>query len=236
MPNNNRNKNLSLIQHRRSYWQESLIAVMQPSTDNQIPTKISVGQRLRELRTLRGLSVRSLAEISGLNFNTLSLMENEKTSPNVSTLQQIAAALHIPITTFFEITFTDKDAVHQKFEDRPKVNLSQGTLEDLGAGMALGEGTPLLLTMKPETSSGPDAIVHTGQEFVYCLEGSIAYWVGDNEYILEKDDSLIFQAHIPHRWENRGSTPSRSILIICPSDKSDRSVEQHLKNIQEVND
>lgn len=236
MPNNNRNKNLSLIQHRRSYWQESLIAVMQPSTDNQIPTKISVGQRLRELRTLRGLSVRSLAEISGLNFNTLSLMENEKTSPNVSTLQQIAAALHIPITTFFEITFTDKDAVHQKFEDRPKVNLLQGTLEDLGAGMALGEGTPLLLTMKPETSSGPDAIVHTGQEFVYCLEGSIAYWVGDNEHILEKDDSLIFQAHIPHRWENRGSTPSRSILIICPSDKSDRSVEQHLKNIQEVND
>ncbi len=236
MPNDNRSKSLTLIPRWHSYWQESLMAIMQSSTDNYVPKEINVGKRLRELRTLRGLSIRLLAEISGLNFNTLSLIENEKTSPNVSTLQRIAKAMHIPITAFFEISSTDNSVIYQKFGDRPKVNLSQGVFEDLGAGLALGEGTPLLLTMKPETNSGPDAIVHTGQEFVYCLEGSIAYWVGDNEYVLEKDDSLIFQAHIPHRWENRGNIPSRSILIICPSDKSDRSVEQHLKNIHEVND
>ena len=50
-------------------------------------------------------------------------------------------------------------------------------------------------------------IVHTGQEFIYCLEGGIVYWVGHEEYILEPGDSLIFQAHIPHRWENRGDQP-----------------------------
>ncbi|MHC1770985.1 MAG: cupin domain-containing protein [Flexilinea sp.] len=77
-----------------------------------------------------------------------------------------------------------------------------GELEDLDGGMALGEATPLLMTAKPGTTSGTDAIVHTGQEFIYCLDGSIVYWVGDEEYILEKSDSLIFHAHIPHRWEN----------------------------------
>ena len=48
----------------------------------------------------RGLSIRTLAERSELNVNTLSLIENSKTSPSVSTLQQIAAALEVPIDGF----------------------------------------------------------------------------------------------------------------------------------------
>ena len=140
MPNNNQSKSLTLIPRQRSYWQESLMTIMQPSSGNCAPKEINVGKRLRELRTSRGLSIRLLAKISGLNFNTLSLIENEKTSPNVSTLQRIATAMHIPITSFFEISFTDNDTIYQKFGYRPKVNLSQGVFEDLGAGLALGEG------------------------------------------------------------------------------------------------
>lgn len=111
--------------------------------------------------------------------------------------------------------------------------LSNGELEDLDGGMALGEATPLLMTAKPGTTSGTDAIVHTGQEFIYCLDGSIVYWVGDEEYILEKGDGLIFQAHIPHRWENCDGATAQSTLIICPSDSSDRSVGQHLYDMAE---
>ena len=179
---------------------------------------------------MQGLSIRSLAEISGLNFNTLSLIENEKTSPNVSTLQQLATALQVPINAFFETSFIHKDVVFQKVGQRARTMFPHGELEDLGGGLALGEATPLLMISKPHSNSGPDEIVHTGQEFIYCLEGSLVYWVGHDEYILELGDSLIFQAHIPHRWENRGDNLARSILVICPSDNGDRSVEQHLMN------
>jgi transcriptional regulator with XRE-family HTH domain len=206
------------------------MAMMQPFTENPISTEINIGCRLQELRTMQGLSLRSLAEISGLNFNTLSLIENEKTSPNVSTLQQLAAALQVPITAFFETSPFYKDVVFQKFGQRPRALFPHGELEDLGGGLALGEATPLLLTSDPNANSGPNAIVHTGQEFVYCLEGNMVYRVGQDEYILEPGDSLAFQAHIPHRWENRGDTLFRSILVICPSDDNDRSVEQHLVN------
>ena len=64
---------------------------------------IDVGKRLRLLRSEKGLSLRALAELSGLNFNTLSLIENAKSSPSVSTLQRLAIALDVPITTFFEV-------------------------------------------------------------------------------------------------------------------------------------
>ena len=228
MPYNNQVRSRTRTVRRQSHWRESLMAIMQPATDDHISTEINIGRRLQELRTMQGLSIRSLAGISGLNFNTLSLIENEKTSPNVSTLQQLATALQIPITAFFESSFIHKDIVFQKIGQRPRTMFPHGELEDLGGGLALGEATPLLMTLKPDADSGPDAIVHTGQEFVYCLEGSMVYWIGRDEYVLETGDSLIFNAHIPHRWENRGSILSRSILVICPSDASDRAAGQHL--------
>ena len=232
MPQDNRISPAARMYQRRSQWQESLKALMRHSNEEPISSEINIGRRLQEFRTAQGLSIRGLAEISRLSFNTLSLIENEKTSPNVSTLQQLASALQVPITAFFESFLVNKEVVHQKAGLRPSTSFPHGELEDMGGGLALGEATPLLLNSKPHSNSGPNAIIHTGQEFVYCLEGSLIYWIGQNEYLLEPNDSLIFQAHLPHRWENKGDTYCRSILIVCPSDCSDRLVEQHLVNEQ----
>jgi transcriptional regulator with XRE-family HTH domain len=215
---------------RQSHWRESLKAAMQPVLENSGESEINVGKRLQEMRILRGLSIRSLAEMSGLNFNTLSLIENEKTSPNVSTLQQLASALNVPITSFFEVGGVAREVVFQKNHSRPSTLFPHGELEDLGGGLALGEATPLLMTAKPKTSSGKETIAHSGQEFIYCLEGSLVYFVGDEQYVLSQGDSLIFQAHIPHRWENKSNSTTQCIFIICPSDNEDRFVGQHLEN------
>jgi len=188
---------------------------------------VDVGRQLRELRQGAGLSIRALAELSGLNVNTLSLIENGKTSPSVSTLQQLAEALEVPITAFFEITSPSKSVVFQKSNHRPRANFSHGTLEDLGAGLTLGNGQPLLVVLEPNADSGPTPIVHTGHEFVFCLEGCLQYSIGDQSYVLESGDSLLFEAHLPHCWENIGVTPSRSLLILCPTDENDRPTERH---------
>lgn len=222
------------VHRRKSQWRESLKVVMKHPGDAESTVGMNIGRKLQELRLSQGLSIRSLAEISGLNFNTLSLIENEKSSPNVNTLQQLANALQVPITTFFESTQNSQDVVFQKFGQRPQTNFPHGNLEDLGGGLALGEATPLLMTAKPHTKSGQESILHTGQEFVYCLEGNMVFWVGEEEYKLEKGDSLIFQAQIPHRWENRSEDPAKCLLMICPSDEGDRLVAQHLvDNLEE---
>jgi len=213
--------------HVQNQWRNRLAQLLSHVSSDPVPSEINVGKRLQELRILQGLSLRALAELSGLNVNTLSLIENEKTSPNVSTLQQIANALNVPITAFFQPLTAKKDTVFQKKGQRTQINFPQGIFEDLGGGLALGEGTPLLMTLQPDHESDPDPIVHTGQEFVYCLEGSLSFWVGDREFVLDPGDSLIFEAHIPHRWENLEDRVSKSILIICPTDFSDRSVTQH---------
>jgi transcriptional regulator with XRE-family HTH domain len=191
------------------------------------PVEIDVGGRLRALRNESNLSIRALAEKSGLNPNTLSLIENGKTSPSVSTVQQLAFALNTPITAFFETYSPPKSIVYQRSSQHPRAVFAHGVLEDLGAGMFNRRADPFVVTLEPETDSGETPIVHTGLEFVYCLEGRIAYTIEEESFVLEPGDSLLFEAHLPHRWQNLDATPSLSLLVLCPADERDQPTELH---------
>jgi transcriptional regulator with XRE-family HTH domain len=190
-------------------------------------TEVDVGRCLRKLRTERSLSIRALAGLSGLNANTLSLIENGKTSPSVSTLQQLASALEVPITAFFETNIPKNNISFLKAGQRPRAAFAHGLFEDLGAGLTLRGGQPLLVTLEPRADSGPMPIVHTGHEFVFCLEGCLSYTIEDRIYKLDPGDSLLFEAYLPHRWQNIGEIPSRSLLVLCPADESDHPTERH---------
>jgi len=188
---------------------------------------IYVGTRLRLLRANAGLSIRALAERSGLNVNTLSLIENGRTSPSVSTLQQLAQALQQPVTRFFETDLGTQKVVHQRAGERPRAVFSHGTMEDLAAGMSRFGAEPIIVTLEPRSDSGRNPIVHTGREFVYCLEGRLSYTVDTETYSLELGDSLLFEAYLPHRWENLASEPARILLVLCPLDERDQPAERH---------
>jgi transcriptional regulator with XRE-family HTH domain len=199
---------------------------------NHTPTiqpiaSVNVGLRLRVLRAERGFSIRGLAEKSGLNVNTLSMIENNKTSPSVSTLQQVAAALGVPIAAFFETDNPQKTLVYQQSGERPTAAFSSGYLADLGAGFSRPGIEPFLVLLEPKAHSGKAPIVHTGVELVFCLEGYLEYEVDEQRYLLKAGDSLIFDAHLPHRWRNAGEAVSRSLLVLCPADEHDHPDEQH---------
>lgn len=197
------------------------------SQDRGLEETINVGGQLRKMRIEQGYSIRGLAEKSGLNVNTLSMIENGKSSPSVSTLQQLAKALSVTITAFFEGETKDQKIVFQSAGGRQKVAFAHGTLEDLGSTMTLMGGQPLLMALEPNANSGPRLIVHTGMEFVFCLEGMLKYTVDGHTYLLNPNDSLLFEAYLPHRWENASEQVTRSLLILCPSDERDRPTERH---------
>ncbi|HSQ18665.1 MAG TPA: cupin domain-containing protein [Anaerolineales bacterium] len=214
---------------RNRQWRRGASIADDPSRSDALSTSIFVGLQLRELRAERGISIRSLADQSGLNVNTLSLIENGKSSPSVGTLQQLASALDVPITAFFERKEVKNDISYLKAGQRRRVAFHHGTLEDLGTGLTLRGGQPFLVTMEPKADSGPIPIVHTGHEFVFCLEGQLTYTISGNLYSLDPGDSLLFAAHLPHCWCNTGKTPSRSLLIMCPTDEDDHPTERHFK-------
>jgi transcriptional regulator with XRE-family HTH domain len=230
MSNNVRVKEVRNQEKQRILRQQrGSVATVDSNIDGLTPPSIDVGRNLRDLRAERELSIRSLAELSGLNVNTLSMIENGKSSPSVSTLQQLANALTVPITAFFETDIIKNNVSYQKAGQRLQAAFAHGALADLGAGLTLRGGQPLLVMLEPKANSGPTPIVHTGHEFVFCLEGRLSYTIEDHIYILYPGDSLLFEAHLPHFWQNVGESTSQSLLIMCPADESDHPTERHFK-------
>jgi transcriptional regulator with XRE-family HTH domain/predicted Fe-Mo cluster-binding NifX family protein len=191
------------------------------------PAEVLVGRKLRELRNRKGLSLRALADRSGLNVNTLSLVENGKSSPSVSTLQQLALALEMPIATFFESEPVEKRVVFTPADQRPMATFGRTQMQNLGKDLAGSVVQPFAVTLKPGVGSGDRMIVHTGHEFVYCLSGSVHYQIEQNEYILKPGDSLVFEAHLPHCWENKAEDTAQILLILYPSDDHEEPGGRH---------
>lgn len=198
-----------------------------PQDETGMTMEEVVGNRLRTIRNQRGYSLKALSEKSGLNINTLSLVENGKTSPSVSTLQQISSALSIPISSFFEANQSRQSIVFRKSEQRACFRMGEALLENLAENFSIDTIQSFVVSLPPGSGSGVSSVVHTGQECVFCLEGSLKYKVEKKSFELQPGDSLIFQAHMPHQWENPGNCAARFILTISSTDKHEEHGGRH---------
>jgi transcriptional regulator with XRE-family HTH domain len=195
----------------------------------QMPAEALVGAKLREIRTSQGLTLKKLAEHSKLNINTLSMVEKGKTSPSVGTLQQLARALNIPITAFFESDVTTQHIIFTAHDHRPESTCCHAVIQNLGKDIRNASIEPFVITMDIDAGSGGRTIVHTGLEFAYCLSGKVQYIIEENLYPMVPGDSITFEAHIPHRWENIHNGASEMLLVISPADHNDDPGGRHFE-------
>jgi transcriptional regulator with XRE-family HTH domain len=190
---------------------------------------VNIGERLRELREARNISMRTLAARSGLSANALSVIERGKASPSVSTLYKLADALGISITVFFETDLERKQVVFLKSDARPHVSFTRGVFEGLGGEQFMGRVEPFMLTLENSANSGPRSMAHTGHEFVFCLRGELEYQVERQIFHLGPGDSLLFAAHLKHKWKNPGKTVATAIIIISGFEEGEELHAMHWK-------
>ena len=190
---------------------------------------VDVGNRLRQLREGRKVSMRTLAQMSGLSANALSMIERGKTSPSVSTLYRLADALGVPVTDFFSPESSRKKVVFLKADERTRLPFMRGLWEGLGGEQFSGRMMPFMLTLENGASSGPNNVVHTGHEFVYCLRGQLEYLVENQVYSLEAGDSLLFSAQLKHRWRNPGGMVTNALIIISDYAEGDQPMPLHME-------
>jgi transcriptional regulator with XRE-family HTH domain len=190
---------------------------------------VNIGERLRELREARNISMRALATKSGLSANALSMIERGKTSPSVSTLYKLADALGISITSFFGSDAERKQVVFLKADERARMSFTRGIFEGLGGEQFAGRVEPFLLTLENSANSGPNNMSHTGHEFVFCLRGQLEYQVERQIYQLSAGDSLLFAAQLKHRWKNPGRTVTTALIIISGFEEGEALHAMHWK-------
>jgi transcriptional regulator with XRE-family HTH domain len=175
---------------------------------------VDVAGRLRQLREGREMSMRALARSSGLSANALSMIERGRVSPSVSTLYKLADALGVSITRFFGEEPTRQDVVLVRASERTRVPFVRGVWEGLGGEKFSGRVEPFVLTLEAGGSSGNSEMVHSGHEFVFCLRGHLEYLLEKERLELEAGDTLLFAAHLKHRWRNPGPNVVNALVVL----------------------
>jgi transcriptional regulator with XRE-family HTH domain len=173
-----------------------------------------LGIKIREMRNLKGWTLKQMSEFSDLNINTLSLIEKGKTSPSIYTLQRLASALEVSLKDFFEPVQPIIPVIFTSFDKRPQASSEKAVINNLGKGLTSSTLEPFILTMEKYATSGGRTLLHSGFEFVYCLSGKVLYYVQEVEYTMNPGDSLLFSAQLGHRWENINEEGESQILLV----------------------
>ncbi|MBM3144237.1 MAG: helix-turn-helix domain-containing protein [Chloroflexi bacterium] len=199
---------------------------MEPFNNDAI--SVDVGERLRDLREERNLSMRELARLSGLSANALSMIERSKSSPSVSTLYKLADAMAVPITAFFRTEIPQKEIVFRKGNERTRVPFHRGLWEGLGGELFSGRVEPFMLTLESGANSGRFSMAHTGHEFVLCLRGQLEYRIENQLFLMGPGDSLLFAAELKHEWRNPGNTVTNAVFVLAGFEEGESPSEFHI--------
>lgn len=181
---------------------------------------MDIGKRLQAIRKQKGLSQRELAARAGLTNGTVSLIEQNKTSPSVASLKSLLDAIPLSIAEFFA-TIEESDAPKifysaQEFvEVAPQSGLGSVSLRQLGD--ASTHALQLLdETYPPDADTGPELLSHAGEEAGIVVSGKIEITVGDQVRVLGPGDGYLFDSRQPHRFRNVGKVTCRVISACTP--------------------
>ena len=156
------------------------------------------------------MSLRLLAQKSGISANALSLIERNKTSPTVTTLTAIAKAFNMGIQDFFSTQNGDaKDFVLSR-----GVGKEPGpSIEALAPNLKQQNLHPVVVRLPADQKFREEFCFHPGDEFVYCLSGEIECEVGQEKIRLAKGDSVTYKAELPHRINNVATAGSQALVV-----------------------
>ena len=176
---------------------------------------MTIGEKLRDLRTLRELTLEEVANRCDLSKGYLSQLERDLASPSIATLTDILECLGSNLRTFFsdrapdQVVFTPKDV----FEKDDK---AQGvTIKWLVPNAQKNEMEPILITIQPESATVID-YPHEGEEFGYVLSGQVVIHLGQYAYLAKKGDSFYIYPHLAHYLQNNRKTAAQVLWVSSP--------------------
>ncbi|MBR7141326.1 MAG: cupin domain-containing protein, partial [Clostridia bacterium] len=166
-----------------------------------------------ELRLKNQLTQEELADRCELTKGYISQLENDLTSPSITTLKDILQALGSSLTDFFasdeeeKLTFGEDDYFVKQGEDT--------TVTWLVPTAQKNAMEPIRMEISVGASTEKD-LPHEGQEFGYVLDGEVRVTVGKRSEKAKKGESFYYRADKAHYIENTGKCKAVILWLSCP--------------------
>jgi transcriptional regulator with XRE-family HTH domain len=178
-----------------------------------------IGARVRALREAMDLSLRDLAERSGVSAPMLSQVERGETSPTLATAERIAAGLDLSLSQLLRL---DEQGGHvlviRAGERRVRTRRGHHT-EELTPPLPGQRADVSEHRLEPGASTGTagDPPMHEpgARETAVVLDGAVTLLIDDERHDLESGDSVTFDADLPHNFTNQGEAPARFLAVVA---------------------
>ena len=180
----------------------------------QPPRQGWVGERLRQLRTARGLSIRALAAQTGFSPSFISQVEAETASPSIASLQKIVGAVGVTVGEFFRaIEAPTRWLIRRGERTVYRSAWSKGTVAALTDDTMERQLAAFELTVDPggRSTSRPEPNAH--DILLLLMAGTLTLILEHETVTLEVGDSAYVVAGRPHAWENRGEVVVTLLLV-----------------------
>ena len=183
--------------------------------------EIRVGEKIKQLREKKGLSLKEVADATGFSTALLSQVENHLVSPSLGSIIKLAKALEVRVGDFFGETQGEPFAIVRK-DERKKISrfaskegVSYGySYESLGFEKRNRRMEPFIVTLEPATLKTSKTSAHEGEEFIFVLEGEMEVILGDHTDILFPGDSIYYDSNIPHRIQCHQDKGTRILAVL----------------------
>ena len=169
----------------------------------------SFGERIKAIRSEKGLSIEELAQIAGCSAEFLEWVEEGQVKPPVALLLNLAKAMKLSSATFFDVY--DSQAQRQEEAAKRTEHYSYKTLTPPEEDKHL---MAFSITIPPKTAHEGVGYRHEGEEFVYVLSGEVDVTVGKEKTRLGKRESLRFNSSLDHHLSNPGEEESELLVIL----------------------
>ncbi|MDD2869731.1 cupin domain-containing protein [Neomegalonema sp.] len=180
----------------------------------------ALGEKLRLRRKRKRLSLKAVAERSGLSIGLLSLVERGLTTPSVRSMRAICAALEMPVLWLFEggrgEAAREGDVVVRQ-ADRRRLNYAENGVEkEILTPDAQADVQMLRFVMRAGADSGEPYGDGIGGKCGVVLRGSLRLTLDEREFILGPGDSFAFDARRKVRFRTEGDEECEVIWVVAP--------------------
>ena len=174
---------------------------------------MELGTKLRDMRQQKNLTQEELADRCELTKGYISQLENDLTSPSITTLVDLLNALGSNLSEFFRVD-TEEKIVFSESEYLEKQSDGM-TLEWVIPNAQKNMMEPVLVELAAGASTSTD-FPHDGEEFGYVLEGKITVIRAGKSHTAKKGESFYYSADKEHQIVNKGKSKAKFIWISTP--------------------
>jgi transcriptional regulator with XRE-family HTH domain len=175
---------------------------------------MDIGSKIRSIRTRKKVTIAQMSEKTGLSKGFISNVENNNTSPSISTLQTISDFLRVPLTYLLLEKHQHMHVVRK--DERTYTTLKKSNLRI--ENLTTKGGLRMMRVEIPPGASTGDGHAHEGEECHMVLEGKVLAEQGEDSSILQEGDSFSWNASVPHKVMNIGDETAVVLIAVYKED------------------